>query len=168
MKNKEGTNVALYLREAVIEDMELLYQWANDLEVRKNAFHTKSIPFDTHKRWFENVLENVDILQYILVETCVEEDHIQSKEKEIGQIRFSLEGERAVISYSIAKESRGQGYGVKMVSLAEEKLRETRMEISMCVALVKYENPVSAKVFEKCGYTVNKKQDYLEYTKKIR
>lgn len=153
--------MALYLREAVKEDMDLLYHWANDTEVRKNAFHTEQIPYDTHKVWFEKVLKDRNVLQYIFIE----EHHGISKE--IGQIRLSLDKDRAVIGYSIAKDMRGKGFATRMVQMAEEELREVRKEITVFVAQVKYENEASAKVFEKCGYKRCNKEKYIEYIKEI-
>lgn len=154
--------MALYLREAVKADIDLLYRWANDSEVRKNAFHTEQIPYDTHKVWFENVLKDRNVLQYIFIEKH------QGMTKEIGQIRLSLDKDRAVIGYSIAEDMRGKGFGTRMVQMAEEKLREVRKEIAVFAAQVKYENKASAKVFEKCGYTSSRKMEYIEYTKAIR
>ena len=154
--------MALYLREAVKEDMDLLYQWVNDPEVRRNAFHTEQIPYDTHKKWFENVLKDRNVLQYILME------EYHGVTKEIGQIRLSLDKDRAVIGYSIAEEMRGKGFGSRMVQMAEEKLKEARQEIVVLEAQVKYENKASSKVFEKCGYTVCRKKKYIQYTKSIR
>lgn len=154
--------MALYLREAVKEDMDLLYRWANDSEVRKNAFHTEQIPYDTHKVWFENLLKDRNVLQYIFIEKH------QGMTKEIGQIRLSLDKDRAVIGYSIAEDMRGKGFGTRMVQMAEEKLREARKEITVFVAQVKYENEASAKVFEKCGFRASRKMEYIEYTKVIR
>lgn len=76
--------MALYLREAVEEDMDLLYEWANDAEVRKNAFHTEQIPYDTHKKWFENLLKDTETLQYILVE----EETAKNITFLIGQVKY--------------------------------------------------------------------------------
>ena len=36
----------VYLREAQIQDRDLLFQWANDALVRQNAFHTEQIPYE--------------------------------------------------------------------------------------------------------------------------
>lgn len=159
--------MAFYLREAVKEDMDLLYRWANDSEVRKNAFHTEQIPLCTHKVWFENMLKDKNVLQYILVETREESCE---KVRNIGQIRFSLEGDRAIIDYSIANEMRGKGFGVKIIRMAEEKLRHTRKEIVLCVAEVKDQNIASRGVFEKCGYEVGRKKGYdiIEYLKRMK
>ena len=48
----------LYLRNVTENDIDLLYEWANDSEVRRNAFHTEQIPYSTRKAWFAKVLED--------------------------------------------------------------------------------------------------------------
>ncbi len=58
--------MTLYLRKAVEEDRDLLYEWVNDSEVRKNAFQTEKIPYDTHVAWYAKAMKDKNILQYIL------------------------------------------------------------------------------------------------------
>lgn len=153
----------LFLREAAKEDMDLLYEWANDSVVRQNAFHTEQIPYDTHRAWFVRTLADREVLQYILCDA----DRRQGRE-EIGQIRLSLKQDRAVIDYSIDKMLRQKGLGAKMILMAEEKLREKETDVIYCVGQVKYENTASARVFDKCGYDAEELEDYIEYTKRIK
>lgn len=54
-----------------------------------------------------------------------------------------------------------------MILMAEEKLRESRRDVTHCIAQVKYENPASAKVFEKCGYDGQDMEQYIEFSKRI-
>ena len=140
----------LTLREVTGKDIDLLFQWANDPVTRQNAFHTEQIPYETHRVWFVKMLADRDVLKYI------------------GQIRLSIEDGEALIDYSIDPEKRGQGFGTRMVLMAEEKLRETRTDVNVCKGQVKLENIASAKVFEKCGYDMDEKEQYLEFIKRIR
>ena len=73
-----------------------------------------------------------------------------------------------MISYTIEESRRGQGLGTRMVLMAEEKLRDNRVDIIYCLAQVKYENAASARVFEKCGYDRKELENYIEFTKRIR
>lgn len=41
------------LRKVKIEDLEILFDWANDSLVRTNSFSTKSITISEHKAWFQ-------------------------------------------------------------------------------------------------------------------
>ena len=45
----------IYLREATIEDRDLLYEWANDPETRRASFNTDRINYEEHCRWFERI-----------------------------------------------------------------------------------------------------------------
>ena len=155
--------MSLSLREVTANDIDLLYQWANDTTVRQNAFHTEPIPYNDHRMWFAKNLADQDVLMYILSQKSA-----NGQEKPLGQIRLALENDTALISYSIDTAQRGQGLGTRMVLMVEEKLREQRTDITYCLAQVKYSNPASAKVFEKCGYDAKNLEQYIEFTKRIR
>lgn len=153
----------LTLREVTGKDIDLLFRWANDPVTRQNAFHTEQIPYETHRAWFVKMLADRDVLKYIL---CSSSN--TGHEQDIGQIRLALEAGEALIDYSIDREKRGQGFGARMILMAEEKLRESRTDIIFCKGQVKHQNIASAKVFEKCGYDMEEKEQYLEFTKRIR
>ncbi len=56
----------LQLRRAKPQDMDLLYRWANDDTVRANAFHTEKIPYEHHVQWFQKMMADASVCQYIL------------------------------------------------------------------------------------------------------
>lgn len=138
----EAERDKLYLRIADENDMDLLFQWANDPDVRKNSFHQEPISYETHKRWFAEHLKDVSEIQYILMEGT----------DPAGQIRFSVRGDEAEIGYSIDSEKRGRGYGEKMILLATEKMRADHPEVKRFTAKVKPDNPASARCFHKTGF----------------
>lgn len=148
----------LKLRNVETTDMDLLFKWANDPTVRQNAFNTEPIPYENHRAWFARMLADKDTEQYIL---C-------NGEIPLGQIRLNVEDDKAVIDYSIDKEWRGKGLGVRMVLMAEEELKNKKTDVIYSMAQVKYENTASARVFEKCGYDAEKYEKYIEFTKRIR
>ena len=143
-----------YLRKATKNDLEILFEWANEKEVRKNSIYTNEISFDEHKEWFSNKLKSKSCDIYIL---CKDEIPI-------GQIRLDYNGNHAVISYSICSKYRGQGYGRRMLVLAEEKVCQTHKEINIFDAEVKSENIASKKKFEELGY---KSIELIKYQKNI-
>lgn len=132
----------VFLREAVQSDMDLLFGWANDPVVRANSFTVDPIPYETHVAWFQRMMKDDSVLQYILMDG----------EIPVGQIRLNIDGEEAEIGYSIASGYRGKGYGRKMLRLILDKVNESRPEIKKLVAKVKPENAASAKLFESEGY----------------
>lgn len=136
---------------------DILYEWANDSETRKNAFHQEPIPYDTHIRWFEEKLKDDRCEMYI----C------KSGEQCVGQIRVEWQENQGIISYSVDKEHRGRGYGEAMLWLLEEQVRQEGQP-RVLVGQVKYQNLPSRRCFEKVRYNKLEKPDYIEYYKVIR
>lgn len=95
----------IMLREAQTNDCELLWQWANDLAVRKNAFAQDSISLQCHEKWFFNKLSAPNCYIYI-----GEIEHIPC-----GQIRFEVENDDAIIDISVASGFRGIGIGTEII-----------------------------------------------------
>lgn len=131
-----------YLRKACEEDMNLLFEWANDPKVRQNAFHTEAIPYEEHQKWFYGLMKDEKRVQYIFME----------ENKPVGQIRFTIEGDEAVIGYSIASGMRGKGYGRKLLSLAQEEFFASYPMVKKLIGQVKKENMASKKCFTDSGF----------------
>jgi len=148
------TDMCLHLKKVNPADVDLLYEWANDSEVRRNAFHTEPIPYEDHVKWFANMLADVCVYQYILYEG----------KTPIGQIRLNAECGEALIDYSISADYRGKGYGSKLLQLVKEQIIADKIPgVIKIVGQVKYENPASARAFEKCGFTKREMAGYIQY-----
>lgn len=153
----------LYLRLATKADMDKIYNWANEKEVRKNSFNSKPIPYEDHIRWYNNLLDDTETnIQLILM----------SFNSPIGQCRLKVDGSEAEIGYSIDKLCRGKHFGSSMLSLLSEWVKENRNDISTIVARVKPDNISSIKAFENVGYirrepTENNGYEYVELAYKL-
>ncbi|MBI4644486.1 MAG: UDP-2,4-diacetamido-2,4,6-trideoxy-beta-L-altropyranose hydrolase, partial [Deltaproteobacteria bacterium] len=55
------------LRAAVKDDCRMLWEWANDPEVRKNSFSSDPIPWEQHVSWFESKLRDPGYLFFIVL-----------------------------------------------------------------------------------------------------
>lgn len=143
------------LRLANWDDVDLLFSWANDKEVRKNSFSTEPIRYEEHLAWFRKKYQERDFQIYIFCEEG------QAK----GMLRLDFHGNEVEISYSIAPEERRKGYGEKLILLAEEEAchkfqemreyasgRERRGQRLVIKARVKKENLASNHIFMKLGY----------------
>ena len=137
-----------YLRKAQWEDMDMLFQWANDGEVRKNSFSMQPIANEEHIAWFKKIRGGQSQI-YIL----------EDGEDKIGTLRLDFDGNEVTVSYSIAAEYRKKGYGTVLIRLAEEKVPQR----TLMKAFVKQENVASNKIFQKLGY----KRDGTQYVKWI-
>ncbi len=136
----KGDNMKL--RKAVMDDAELILKWRNDEKTRENSFSSDVIALDDHIKWLSRKLEDPKCHMYML------EDDGEA----VGNIRLDILDNDDVgeISYMIAPDKRGQGYGKAILSLVEDKAREHG--IKTLTGLVKDENVASKKCFEKAGY----------------
>lgn len=41
------------MRVAVLSDVELLFDWTNEKEVRSQSYVVNKVSFENHKKWFE-------------------------------------------------------------------------------------------------------------------
>ncbi|MBI4523173.1 MAG: GNAT family N-acetyltransferase [Deltaproteobacteria bacterium] len=130
------------LRHARENDCKLLWEWANDLDVRAVSFSRGSIPWETHVEWFRSKRDNPSCAFYIAT---------VGAETPIGQIRFDLKGDQAVVSISVGREHRGKGYGSLLVRLSAGELFRTTA-VTAIHAYVKRGNETSVRAFERAGY----------------
>lgn len=152
--NRLGDNMEL--RCANMDDAELILKWRNDADTRRNSFSEKEITLEDHLKWFSGRLSDSGCHIFIL----------ENEEKAVGNIRLDIlddEGKIGEISYMVAPECRGQGYGGILLQRIEDKARE--MGISILTGLVKAENIASKKCFEKQGYAAAFAGTIISYIK---
>ena len=135
-------SIGLRLRKAREDDCRLLWEWTNDPAVRAVSFSSEPIPWETHVEWFRSRLNDPDCILYIAT---------NSEGIPIGQVRYEIGGDEAIVSISIEKNSRGKSYGSTLLELsAHEVFGISR--IATIHAYVKEKNEASIRVFEKAGY----------------
>lgn len=139
---QELTSKQLYLRLASYEDMDILYEWANDPVTRANSFNISQISYETHVKWFHKMMSNEDALQFILM--C--------DSTPVGQVRLSINGNEAEIGYSISADYRGMGYGKLICQLLINKVKAEYPRIKTLIAQVKPQNIASLYCFQGCGF----------------
>lgn len=150
----------IYLRKAEWKDVDLLFEWANDREVRINSFNTAPIEYEEHKRWFKNCLQDENVAIYICYFNT----------QPIGQVRLNCNNETAVISYSIAKKYRGRGFGKFIIKLIEDEVISMWPNVKVLFGSVKLNNIASQRIFEHNGYRKKVKEEsekIIDYYKTI-
>lgn len=141
--------MSLFLRNATMDDAELLYEWRNDEVVRMNSFNTKEIVYEEHIKWLKDFLEDESCKIYIIVDDG----------KDVGQIKVRVIDNEAEVGYSIGGEYRGHGYGTKSLILVKEQLKKDFPYVNKIVGRVKVNNEVSKRAFESADYEVG----YIQY-----
>jgi UDP-2,4-diacetamido-2,4,6-trideoxy-beta-L-altropyranose hydrolase len=132
----------LHLRTLCEDDGQLLFSWANDPQVREASFHSELISRNDHERWFLEKLQDPNTVIYIAE---------NGANKPIGQVRFQLEADRAILSVSVAPEFRGAGWGKELITLAVRVMARSRL-VRRIDAFVKPGNRASIRLFESCGF----------------
>jgi UDP-2,4-diacetamido-2,4,6-trideoxy-beta-L-altropyranose hydrolase len=129
---------ALEIRPATPADCRLLWELANDPEVRASAFSPESIPWEDHVAWFESKMKT---------STC----HILIGEAEsaaVGQVRVCERPDgQGEIDISIAREFRGKGLGGRLIDLGVRELFASTA-IARIHAFILPQNTASQKAFE--------------------
>jgi UDP-2,4-diacetamido-2,4,6-trideoxy-beta-L-altropyranose hydrolase len=132
----------LRLRDANTEDRQMLWEWANDADVRAASFSTAAIPWEAHVHWLSNKLGDKTSLIFVA------EDEQGTP---VGQIRFDIDGREAEVNISLAKEKRGHGFAVPAIEAAVRGLF-AEVDCDVVHAFVKPENIASTKAFERAGF----------------
>lgn len=138
-----------YLRTAVAGDVDLLYEWVNETDVRKSAFQIAHIPYQEHIKWYEGLLGDSDRKQYI---------YMYGNEP-VGQVRIEVCEEIAEVDYSISVTMRGKGHGKNMLCLLREQIQTDFPKVEKIRAKVKAGNIASRRVFSELGYA----ESYISY-----
>lgn len=145
----------IYLRNITENDLELIFKWANEEDVRQNSFNKENINYEEHKKWFLKKIKNKDMF-YLL----------QHNENKIGQIRVDKIDDGLLISYSIDREKRGKGYGRIIVELLEKELLKNKIDEKI-IAYVKKSNIASVKIFIDLGYEYDIENNIYCFYKKL-
>jgi len=132
----------LRLRRAGEGDCKLLWDWANDPEIRASAFSPEPIPWESHVSWFRARLADRASLFFIA---------LNAEDVPVGQVRYHLESDRAVLSVNMDRQFRGKGYARRVLALANQKLFETS-DAKFIDAYVKPENAPSLRAFGNAGF----------------
>lgn len=143
----------MFLRRVEFRDADMLLGWHNDAETRRNSFTMGIITREEHYSWLKHVLLTNDLF-FIL----------QAGDEPVGSIHVVIEGNVGKISYSIAPEKRGLGYGKQIIAMLENHIYVSNMGISL-LAEVKKENIASRKIFIDYGYAEKDTGEFYIYTK---
>lgn len=133
----------LRLRAAKESDCNLLWEWANDPEVREASFSSAPILWEAHQAWFAGKMKDPNCTLLI-----AEDD----TGRQIGQFRVDWRSdEEGDIAVSVAAPFRGAGNGASLIDLAVGRVFAERGD--RVYAFVKIENQASRRAFEQAGFS---------------
>jgi len=134
----------LRLRPVRNEDRRLLWEWANDPDVRAASFTSDPIEWETHVSWFDAKMEDscgtTKICRMFIAE--------DGEGIAVGQIRFERRADAEWdVGISLSKDMRGRGFASELIERGVRELRKLDVG-SLIHACVKPENIASVKAFE--------------------
>lgn len=135
-------------------DEAILLQLANDPLARTNSFQSKLIDEETHHKWLSNQLADSSYHRIYILEAkmnCV-----------VGVVRFDLSEEEWELSFVLAPEVRGKGYGIRVLRSAIATFCHDRLTTKI-VARVKPTNIPSQRIFQRLGFSVSHGADEIVY-----
>jgi RimJ/RimL family protein N-acetyltransferase len=112
------------------------------------SFHSDAIPFEEHERWFARKMADARFRAFVAVDP---------EGKDVGYVRFDLDGEEAEISVAIDKRERGKGYGLAAIRTGSERML-VEGPASRIIAFVRCDNFASLAAFERAGYRAGGKK----------
>ncbi|MBI2722904.1 MAG: GNAT family N-acetyltransferase [Bacteroidetes bacterium] len=133
----------LTITEAILSDVDLYYNWANDPNVRKFSFQQNPISYDNHVDWFKSKINDPSFKFYLFE---------NKKKQKIGQVRINKNSDETIVGISIASEYRGLGYGAKMLVLACTTYFALH-PTNQITAYIKADNIASINIFKKAGFS---------------
>jgi RimJ/RimL family protein N-acetyltransferase len=142
-------------RKATPNDLQLLFDWANEPEVRNNSFNSQPIPLEEHTKWFLSKVNDTNTLFYIA----------EMEKQPVGMVRFDIKEENTIISILIDKNHRGKGLAsILLVDCCKLYFEQESKPIH---AYIKNSNTASIHSFEKANFSFLKEEKVYHVESKI-
>jgi len=132
----------IIIREASLNDAEILFELSNDDIVRENSINTNKIKWENHVNWLKEKLISSSYYIYLFY----------YDKNFIGQVKFEIKDKEAVVSISIVSEYRGKKLAVPMLQKGIECVLNTAKNVRKIIAYIKPENQTSIKSFNNVGF----------------
>jgi RimJ/RimL family protein N-acetyltransferase len=143
------------LRPADRHDEQMIFGWRNDPWIVERGISRKTVTFEEHRNWFENVLKDSNVRLFI----------IEHDDEPIGQVRVHrLNPEEGEITAYLTRENTGRGLGVEAIRQGCATAFET-WALRRIFARVLSGNAQSLRAFEKAGFFLSnnpRDDDYFE------
>jgi RimJ/RimL family protein N-acetyltransferase len=131
------------VRKAHRNDMEYIFLLSNDPVVRQQSIHPETITLEQHIKWFTRKIKDPDYIFLVVYD---------QRKRFIGQVRYKIKMDSAVISISISRDFRGKGLAIPLLKKTAAKVFKMNPEVKLISAYIKPENIISSRSFIKAGY----------------
>jgi RimJ/RimL family protein N-acetyltransferase len=126
-------------------DCYWLWTLANHPVIRNTAYESDPIAWDDHQKWFNAKYNDPACTIYVA----------EKGQEAVGQIRFDLEENTAIVDLAVDPARHGRGYGTALIRKGTKRFIE-KSKATHVFAYIKADNHASVRAFEKAGYTFDK------------
>ncbi len=144
------------LRPATQHDAHALWRWANDPVTRHASGHRAEIPWAAHLKWLSERLDSESAVIFVLD---------RGLDDPVGTIRFETSDRwtSARLSYGVAPEARGHGFGGELLRRGSAAIRQLHPGLTL-FALVAADNAPSRHLFDRLGWASEPTADGIRFT----
>ncbi|WP_241910533.1 UDP-2,4-diacetamido-2,4,6-trideoxy-beta-L-altropyranose hydrolase [Pseudotamlana carrageenivorans] len=133
--------LTISFRKAIEEDVLQVFNWSNDVLVRKNSYNSEPIKLENHKKWFHKKIRDENTLFLIAL----------INNEPAGIVRFEIDDSYATVGILVSKSYRGQKLAGEFLKASAKKYFE--IYSVPILAYIKKDNKASVKAFESARYT---------------
>ena len=131
------------IRKARLADMERIFLLSNDAAVRQQSLHPQTITLEQHVQWYTRRIKDPDYLFLVVYD---------QRNQFIGQVRYEVKNNSAVISISINRDFRGKGLAVPLLKSTAARIFKLKPDLNEISAYIRPDNTASSRSFLKAGY----------------
>ena len=145
----------MHIRLVEKRDCLDLWKWRNDYKAVVNSISRSVVPFQSHSKWFNRLINKTDAEIFIAYD--------KKEKNKIGMVRFERKYRNvSEVSININPHFRGKGLGREFLrrSIATFTKREPGFVMQ---ARVLVENHRSKRLFKSCGFVVSSVRDKIVY-----
>jgi RimJ/RimL family protein N-acetyltransferase len=140
-------NLTIALRQATIQDADMLLGWRNNPETRIASHSTSEVVKEEHLAWLTKTLSNAN--RRLLV--------AEENGSPVGTVRADLSEGVWELSWTVAPNARGRGVAKQIVTLLAQKISEPIR------AEVKSDNIASARIAEHAGMAFDREVEGISH-----
>jgi UDP-4-amino-4,6-dideoxy-N-acetyl-beta-L-altrosamine N-acetyltransferase len=141
------------IRSVTNDDIDMVFEWRNRDQIRKNMYNSEIIEYDTHKKWFESILTSNNS-QYFIYE---------QEKAPLGLVSFTnIDYENKHASWAFySSDFSVRGVGSEMEKLALQHAFNNLGLNKLCCEVLDFNFPV-VRFHQKHGFKIEgiKKQQY--------
>lgn len=132
-----------FLRNISKDDIHDVFNLSNEDYVRKFSINKNNITWEEHVDWFENIINSNNNIFYVVTDF---------NNNFLGQLRYNIEDNLAVVSISLCKSITGKGLSKKFLDQSLNLIKDERKDLKSIMAYVSNKNIASKSLFEKVGF----------------